>query len=143
MIGAERIAATLGGERVLRHRVRDYAALDRVVHDGLPFAALKAMVDMGRVSMSEIRAYVIPASTLTRRTRTRALSVAESERTERLARVVATAEEVFGERGKAHRWMRSGLPELGGRTPLEVSATELGARGIETLLWEIAYGLPA
>jgi putative toxin-antitoxin system antitoxin component (TIGR02293 family) len=60
-----------------------------------------------------------------------------------LARVVATAEEVFGDAGKAHRWMRAPLPKLDGRTPLEVAATELGARSIETVLWEIAYGLPA
>jgi putative toxin-antitoxin system antitoxin component (TIGR02293 family) len=143
MIAAHRVADALGGEKVLRHRVRDYAALDRIVHNGLPFAALRSMMDTGRVSLSEIKTYVIPAGTLTRRIRSRALSVAESERAERLARVVATAEEVFGDAGNAHRWIRSALPELDGRTPLEVAATELGARSIETVLWEIAYGVPA
>jgi putative toxin-antitoxin system antitoxin component (TIGR02293 family) len=123
--------------------VHDYAALDRIVHDGLPFAVVRAMMDTGRVSLAEIKAYVVPRGMIGRRIKSRALSVAESVRAERLARVVATAEEVFGDAGKAHRWMRSGLPELDGRTALEVAATELGARSIETMLWEIAYGLPA
>ncbi len=143
MIAAHRVADALGGEKVLSHRVRDYAALDRIVHNGLPFAAVRAMMDTGRVSLSEVKTYVIPAGALARRIRSHALSIAESERAERLARVVATAEEVFGDAGKAHRWMRFPLPELDGRSPLQVAATELGARSIETLLWEIAYGIPA
>ena len=143
MIAAHRVAETLGGERVLQRQVRDYADLDRIVHSGLPFAALKTMVEAGRLTIPEVKSYLIPASTYTRRAKSRELSVAESERIERLARVVATAEEVFLDKDKAHRWMRTAHPELEGRTPLEVSATELGARSVETLLWEIAYGLPA
>jgi uncharacterized protein (DUF2384 family) len=32
---------------------------------------------------------------------------------------------------------------LEGRTPLEVSLTELGARRVEELMWKLFYGLPA
>ncbi len=143
MIAAQRVAETLGGERVLKRRVRDYADLDRIVRDRLPVAAVLKLVESGRLTVPEVKAYLIPRSTYTRRLKERALSVSESERTERLARIVSTAEEVFLDKARAHRWMRAAHPELRGRTPLEAAATELGARAVETMLWEIAYGLPA
>lgn len=143
MIAAQRVAETLGGERVLKRRVRDYADLDRIVRERLPVAALSKLVESGRLTVPEVKTYLVPRSTYTRRLKERALSAAESERTERVARVLATAEEVFLDEGRAHRWMRAPHPELRGRTPLEVAASELGARTVETMLWEIAYGLPA
>jgi putative toxin-antitoxin system antitoxin component (TIGR02293 family) len=143
MIAAQRVAETLGGERVLKHRVRDYADLDQIVRDRLPVASLAKLIESGRLSVPEVKQYLVPRSTYTRRLRERALSTIESERTERLARVLATAEEVFLDKDRAHRWMRAPHPELRGRTPLEVAASELGARTVEGILWEIAYGLPA
>ena len=143
MIGAEKVAEALGGERVLKRRVRGPAELDRVVHARLPFAALAALVEGGRLSVPEIKANLVPPSTYSRRVREGVLSAAESERTERIARVIATAEEVFLDAGRAHRWLRAPHPELDGRTPLQAARSELGARAVETMLWEIAHGIPA
>ncbi len=143
MIAAEKIAEALGGERVLRREVRDYADLDRGVRACLPFAALRHLIDSGRLSVGEVKKHVVPSSTYARRARSKRLSVAESEKAERLARVVATAEEVLANADKAHRWMRAPHLELDGKTPLEAAATELGARQVETILWQVAYGIPA
>jgi putative toxin-antitoxin system antitoxin component (TIGR02293 family) len=142
MIAAEKVTETLGGERVLRAPVRCLNELERLVHSRLPFAALQALIAAGGLSPAEVKAHLVPASTYARRARG-ALSATESERTEYLARVIATTEEVFLDRGKAHRWLRATHPELAGRTPLETAAGEFGARRVEALLWEIAHGIPA
>ncbi len=143
MIAAEKIAEALGGERVLHRAVHDYADLDRGVRARLPFAALRHLVDSGRLSVREVKTHIVPSSTYARRAKSRLLSVSESEKAERLARVFATAEEVFANADKAHRWMRAPNLELDGKTPLDAAATELGARQIESILWRIAYGIPA
>src|ERR1017187_4921836 len=71
------------------------------------------------------------------------LSPAESERTERLARVVATAEDVWQDREQARRFLTTPHPEIGGKTPLDAAMTELGARQAEEVMARIVYGLPA
>ncbi len=143
MIAAEKIADALGGERVLHRKIRDYADLDRGVRERLPFAALRHLIDSGKLSVGEAKRYLIPSSTYARRARSKLLSVAESEKAERLARVLATAEEVLANADKAHRWMRAPNRELDGKNPLEVAASELGARQVETILWQVAHGIPA
>ena len=58
-------------------------------------------------------------------------------------RVQSLAEQCFGDRDKANRWLRRALTELGGETPLVVAQTEAGARVIETVLGKIAWGAAA
>ena len=58
-------------------------------------------------------------------------------------RIQTPAEETFGEKEKANRWLRRTLTELGGETPFIVAQTETGARVIETILGKIAWGAAA
>ena len=83
---------------------------------------------------------MVPQATWKRRTKR--LSVDESERTERLARVLAHAEYVWDDREQAREWMSKPHRELGDRAPLDVARTELGARRVEALLDKLFYGLP-
>jgi putative toxin-antitoxin system antitoxin component (TIGR02293 family) len=69
------------------------------------------------------------------------LTPAQSDRLYRLARLVALAEEVFEDRERAHSWLRQAQRGLGGRVPLELMRTEVGAREIEDLLGRIEYGV--
>ena len=71
------------------------------------------------------------------------LSPGESERTERLARVIASAEYVWDDRNDAREWLNTMHPALENRTPIQAAMTELGARRVEDLLDQIVYGLPA
>lgn len=64
----------------------------------------------------------------------------ESERLERLARVVAIATEYLGDHERAMRWLNCPNHALGGIAPLEAIETELGARQVENVLGRIAYG---
>jgi putative toxin-antitoxin system antitoxin component (TIGR02293 family) len=71
------------------------------------------------------------------------LTAAESERTERLARVIASAEVVWDDRADAKEWLLTPHPELNGKKPLDAAMSELGARQVEELLDRIYYGIPA
>ena len=138
------IGDVLGGPRVLGRPVRSLLQLDRVVERGLPKVTLRNVarrVFPEASKQREIMRRVVPEATYKRR-RDR-LSPAESQRTERLARIVAMAEEVWEDREQARRFLTTPHPEMSGKTPLAAALTELGARQAEEVMARIVYGLPA
>ncbi|HYL74428.1 MAG TPA: antitoxin Xre/MbcA/ParS toxin-binding domain-containing protein [Bryobacteraceae bacterium] len=144
MIVPSRTAKILGGSHVLGHRVTSIDALSRAVSAGLPKSALRqtaARVYQSKIEQRELMNRIVPEATFKRR-RDR-LSAAESERTERLARVIAQTEYVWNDRDDARQFLTTPHPALRGRTPLLVAMTELGARQVEEILDQIFYGLPA
>jgi putative toxin-antitoxin system antitoxin component (TIGR02293 family) len=137
MIDAGRVAEVLG---VKARNIRDLAL---AVQKGLPKHALSRTVHRVMPERGAARKFlvkVVPEATFKRRTR---LSPGESERTERLARVIAAAEYVWDDRNDAREWLNTPHPELENRTPMQTAMTELGARRVEDLLDCILYGLPA
>jgi putative toxin-antitoxin system antitoxin component (TIGR02293 family) len=64
----------------------------------------------------------------------------ESDRATRLARVTALAEQTFGDKAKADRWLRKPKRALGGATPLAYLLDEARAQDIEEMLWRIDGG---
>jgi putative toxin-antitoxin system antitoxin component (TIGR02293 family) len=52
-------------------------------------------------------------------------------------RILRLAERVFGNAAPARQWLNRPSVQLGGRTPLEVLASEDGARRVEELLAQI------
>jgi putative toxin-antitoxin system antitoxin component (TIGR02293 family) len=86
---------------------------------------------------------VVPEGSLKRRAKVGRLSPSESERTARLAHIIAHAEHVWRDPTKARAFLTTPHPELGDRTPIEVSVDEFGARQVEAILDGILYGLPA
>ena len=71
------------------------------------------------------------------------LSADEAEHAERLARVFATTKFVWNSEEDAQQFLSAPYSMLQGRTPLDVSMTELGARRVEELLWKLFYGIAA
>ena len=138
----ERVAELLGGRSVLRRTVRTWVDLERVVREGLPKRSLQLValraVEPGAAT-NEFVYRVVPAATFKRRTR---LSADESERTERLARVIALAEFLWDDRSDAREFLNRPHPLLADDTPLNVARTELGARRVEALLHDVEHGLP-
>ena len=59
----------------------------------------------------------------------------------RMARIVALAEEVFGNHEKALLWLRTPDDRLAGRNPLSMLQTEAGGRVTESMLWQIDEGV--
>lgn len=93
-------------------------------------------------SDEEIYGLVVPKRTLARRNAEKQpLSVEETDRAIRLARIGKIAERVFGNAEKAHRWLRKSKPSLDGGTPLAYLATETGARVVEEMLARIDHGI--
>lgn len=104
-------------------------------------AALKRLANY---SDEEIHTLVVPKRTLARRLSDgEPLTVEETDKAVRLARVDRLAANVFGEAAKAHRWLRKPKKALGGETPLAYLATEAGARVVEEMLHRIDHGILA
>lgn len=123
---------------------RSFAELDAMVHEGLSKNALRAGVDqVGRTPEERRRLLfrIVPEATFKRRQDR--LTSDESEKTERLARVFATALHVWDDEADAREFLNTPHSLLGERLPLDVAMTELGARRVEELLWQLFYGLPA
>jgi putative toxin-antitoxin system antitoxin component (TIGR02293 family) len=85
---------------------------------------------------------VSPRTTLLRREREGVLSPEESERLERVARLTALAEHVLESSADAQQFLTSPHPLLDGDAPIDLAATDLGARRVENVLWQLEYGLP-
>jgi putative toxin-antitoxin system antitoxin component (TIGR02293 family) len=136
MVEAQSIAKILG----LSSAIHSYAQLESEVSKGLPKKSLKLLAN--RISSEGIVFChkVVPRATYNRR-RDR-LSAVESEKTSRIARVVALAEHVWRNQADAREWMNTRLPELQGRTPADAVQTELGAVQVEDVLNKLLFGLP-
>ena len=137
------IVEVLGGKRTFRQPIRKADDLVEQVRAGLPASTVTMLAD----SLSLHRAQVakclnIPSRTLSRRLATKSrLTRDESDRTLRMAHIVALANEVLGAEDKVSRWMGSPNRALGGKRPFDQLDTELGARSVEEVLLRIAYGM--
>jgi putative toxin-antitoxin system antitoxin component (TIGR02293 family) len=79
---------------------------------------------------------------LVRRRKEGRLSQAESERLYRLSVVFEKAVELHeGKVDEARTWMSTPRAALAGQTPLEMCATEVGARGVEDLIGRLEHGV--
>jgi putative toxin-antitoxin system antitoxin component (TIGR02293 family) len=142
MVKPDQIADVMGGQAILGRNVQSLSDLEQTVSSGLPKRALRLTVERVYAARGDARRAifrVVPEATYKRRTR---LSATESERTERLARVIAAAEQVWGDREAAREWLTRPHPELGDRTPLDAGLSEVGARHVEELLDQLFFGLP-
>jgi putative toxin-antitoxin system antitoxin component (TIGR02293 family) len=138
-----RVNEKLGGRAALGEEVASEADLARMVARRIPLKALSHIV-RGGFSEQEIAAYVIPPRTRRhRKVRKEPLTVEESDRLVRLARIQAVAEDVFGNAANANEWLREPLGILDGKPPLEVARTESGVRVVEQILAKIDWGAAA
>lgn len=137
-VPADRVARILG----LKSTVRSMAAIADAVESGLPKQSLERVVERSGIegpARLKLMHRVVPAATWKRRHR---LKLVESERTERLARVIALAEMLWDDQAEAKRFLATPHPELGRRKPIEAGLTELGARQVEDIVMRALYGLP-
>ncbi len=70
------------------------------------------------------------------------LTIKESERVERIARIYTTTLEIWGDKDNARRFLFTHHPLLNNHLPIEHSLSENGVKAVEKLLEKIRYGLP-
>lgn len=59
----------------------------------------------------------------------------------RTARVLALAEDTIGDKARARLWLTEPTAALGGRRPVELLDSDLGAEQVEGVLGRIEYGV--
>lgn len=125
----------------LGEQVDDELDLANVVRRGLPLSVLANFVNHG-LTNEEFYNIVIPARTFKhRKEKVMPLSMDESDKALRAARVLAYAERTFGSREKALSWMRKPKDRFEGESPMQMLRTEAGARLVEEMLIQVDEGM--
>jgi putative toxin-antitoxin system antitoxin component (TIGR02293 family) len=128
-------------EQMLGINARSEQEILHLIENQLPLETFYHLVQQG-VSITEAYSLIINPRTLKhRRSKKQPLSVEESERVVRVARILATAQAVLGERESALNWLRTPKKRFDGRTPMEMIATEVGGRMVEEMLIQIDEGM--
>ena len=141
-----RVAALLGGERVLHHALDDALDAHEMLLQGLPGAALTHLVDgflvLHRTASLE-KAIGISLRTFQRHKDVpdRPLSVEQSGRTWKFAGILARATAVLGSQVEAEQWLERPAIGLDQRCPLDLLATPAGAQLVEDFLRRMEYGV--
>jgi putative toxin-antitoxin system antitoxin component (TIGR02293 family) len=142
-MGIPEIVDILGGHSTFPNPVRTAAELAEHVRSGLPASTvtlLAARLSLQRTQVAERLS--IPPRTLSRRLASKSrLTHEESDRTLRMARVLALAREVLGDEDKASHWLNNPNRALDGHRPFDQLDTEPGVRAVEEVLHRIAYGI--
>ncbi len=143
-MGQTNVAELMGGSRVLGKAVHSPLDLADLIEAGLPRETAEQVREHLHLTEQEMAACLgISTKTLQRLAKQPKglLSQVQGDRLYRLARIVALAEQVFEDTGRAHSWLREPQRGLGYRSPLELMHTEVGAREVENLLGRIEYGV--
>lgn len=113
------------------------SSLDRVVAQisGCPIA------DVSRGASPLHKNFVASGTLKRRRQRHMSLSLDESERLARVARVYTHALAVWDDVDDARRFLLTAHPMLGGNTPFKHSRTELGSIEVDELLSGLDHGI--
>jgi putative toxin-antitoxin system antitoxin component (TIGR02293 family) len=137
------IVEVLGGLKTFAHPIQKSDDLVAQVRAGIPAATVTMLADSLSIKRDQVaRRLNIPPRTLSRRLATKSrLTHDESDRTLRMAKVVALANEVLGAEDKTSRWMVAPNRALGGKIPFDQLDTELGVQSVEQILYAIAYGM--
>ena len=129
-------AGALGYVSLLGLTPADVTDLLRAVEAGLPYEAFETFTSQSGLA-HDVAADLadIPVSVVAARADSGRFSRDESDRLVRAARVFAAALTLFGgDRATATAWLASAQPTLGGRMPLDLARTDLGAREVERAL---------
>ncbi|MGB7189498.1 MAG: antitoxin Xre/MbcA/ParS toxin-binding domain-containing protein [Acidobacteriaceae bacterium] len=137
------IAEVLGGKGTFHHAVDDYEDLAASIRGGLPSKVITVLSEQLALHRTDVASRLgIPQRTLTRRlSRHSKLTAAESDRAARMARIIALATEVLGDRDKSSSWLRTPNRALHGNVPLDEIETDPGYRSVEEILYSIGYGM--
>jgi len=130
-------------EKLLGVEAADNLKLAKKVEAGFSFDALERLGKTTGLPLERLRVAVrITPRTLTRRKKEKKLSPEESDRLVSVSRLLTQTFELFeGNEEAGMRWFQSPNRALSGQSPLEVAATETGAREVENLIGRLEHGV--
>lgn len=135
------VVEELGGSGVLGRKMSTESDLQSAIREGFPQKVVGKVLEAAGLTLKELAAALdLSPRSLQRRRHEGRLARYESDRLYRLARIVALAKEHTGDERTATQWLKRPNRALGGRTPLELVDTEIGARAVENVLGRISYG---
>lgn len=142
----QRVAALLGGPKVLHHRLRGPLDVHEALSHGLPRAALTHLIShvaMLRDPASLERAVGVSVRTFQRfkLTPDKKLSPEQSGRAWKFAEILAKATEVLGSQEEAEDWLERPAMALNQQRPIDLLGTPAGSKLVEQLLGRIQYGV--
>ena len=120
-------------------------ASDQDIHDmivaGLSASMIMSLCDVGTISPEE-RDRIIPLKTLkTKLVSNQLLTVDESDRLFRFVHIIAMAEVIFGDAGKAKQWLSKPKSRFSGKSPTAMLTTTHGTHRVEQMLIEVNEGM--
>jgi putative toxin-antitoxin system antitoxin component (TIGR02293 family) len=122
-------------------RLRSDEDLASLVEKRLPAQAIQSLV-RGGLSDPEVYQLIVPRRTLAHRVaRREPLSKEESDKAVRVVRIATMAERAFRDADKAWRWLRKPKRRFDSKTPIEMLATEAGARRVEEMILQFEHGV--
>jgi putative toxin-antitoxin system antitoxin component (TIGR02293 family) len=140
----DRMTELMGGAAVLGTKPTSTLDWIVLVRTGLPSTSAKAIaqrlgddfivVNVGSPKRSA-------SSKKTKGRRAKRLTLRQSERIVRLARIVARSTEVFGTEERALGWLKEPNRALGENAPLSLLDTDIGAQAVEDVLGRIEHGV--
>lgn len=110
------------------------------IQEGLPTAFAESLIKRKTLSRQELFTF-IPPRTWARRLKENRLNPEESERLVMIERLIDFATAVFGDKEKAHLWLRTPNSSLENESPFDLIYNETGRRMIETILGRIQHGI--
>jgi putative toxin-antitoxin system antitoxin component (TIGR02293 family) len=139
------LAKKLGGRAAIGRDLKTDADLIGAVREGLPTAAMDAVVDglaNDDISRSDVYRIIGSERTLQRRIRERLpLSALESDRLARLARIWLRAEEALGSSPRSRQWLARPNRALRGQRPIDLLDSDTGTLAVDQVLGRIEHGV--
>jgi putative toxin-antitoxin system antitoxin component (TIGR02293 family) len=137
------IMNALGGRQVFGPGSGPIDLLEEVER-GLPTKSYNIIAKaLGLTPEEEDRLLQVSLRTRARWKQRMRLDPAISDRLVRLARILALAENVLESHENAVAWLREPSDTFGGRTPLDLVTTDIGAEKVTNMLYQMEYGIYA
>ena len=138
----EQVLSVLGGAKVVGRGVRSPQNLAERVREGLPFAALAAVMEQYAISRDVLCDILhLSRRNFLRRKEQKRLAPDESDRLYRLARVLAHANRVFEDPDESADWIQTPNISLGKQQPLTLLDTDIGVQQVDQVLGRIEHGI--
>ena len=140
---ATRIQEAAVAARVEKEEIESFDGIEEI-RKGLPIAAFFQLQEKLRVGTTQLAEVVgIPVRTLQRRKEEGRLTKDESDRLDRVRKLMSQATGIFKSENSARAWLTRPQIGLAGFVPLDLADTGAGIREVENLLGRIDYGVYA